>query len=138
MAYETKLQLKKEIIMRIIATEKAPAAIGPYSQGVAMNGFVFVSGQLPINPETGDITTENAKDMTRQAMKNIEEILTEAGSSLDKIVKTTIYVTDLKLFGEVNQAYSEFFGDNPPARSCVQVSALPKGAGIEIEVIAYM
>lgn len=123
---------------RIIATEKAPAAIGPYSQGVTMNGIIFVSGQLPINPETGVITAGNAKDMTRQSMNNIDAILTEAGSSLDKIVKTTIYVTDLTLFGEVNQAYGEFFGSNPPARSCVQVSALPKGACIEIEAIAYV
>lgn len=124
--------------MRIIATEKAPAAIGPYSQGVTMNGFIFVSGQLPINPETGVITTGDAKDMTRQSMNNIGAILTKAGSSLEKVVKTTIYVTDLTLFGEVNQAYGDFFGGNPPARSCVQVSALPKGACIEIEAIAYV
>lgn len=124
--------------MKIIATEKAPAAIGPYSQAVTINGFLFISGQLPINPETGVITTGNAKDMTRQLMNNIGAILTEAGSSLEKIVKTTIYVTDLALFGEVNQAYGDFFGDNPPARSCVQVSSFPKGACIEIEAIAYV
>ena len=124
--------------MKIIATEKAPAAIGPYSQAVTINGFLFISGQLPINPETGVITTGNAKDMTRQLMNNIGAILTEAGSSLEKIVKTTIYVTDFALFGEVNQAYGDFFGDNPPARSCVQVSSLPKGACIEIEAIAYV
>ena len=121
---------------KVLATEKAPAAVGPYSQGISMNGFIFVSGQLPVNPETGAMEAGSAKEMTIQSMQNIGAILSAAGSSFEKIVKTTIYVTDLALFSEVNQAYSEFFGDNPPSRSCVQVSALPKGAGIEIEAIA--
>ena len=122
--------------MSIISTEKAPAAVGPYSQGISMNGFIFVSGQLPVNPETGAMEAGSAKEMTIQSMQNIGAILSAAGSSFEKIVKTTIYVTDLALFSVLKQSYSEFFGDNPPSRSCVQVSALPKGAGIEIEAIA--
>ena len=100
------------------------------------NGFVFVSGQLPINPSTGTIAEGSIKDRTIQSMMNIGEILKEAGSGLDKVVKTTIFVTNLELFGEVNEAYGTFFGGNAPARACVQVAALPKGADIEIEAIA--
>lgn len=123
--------------MNIVSTKNAPAAIGPYSQGVCVNGFIFVSGQLPINPESGEMTGD-IKEKTAQSLKNIEAILKEAGSSLDKIVKTTIFVSDLSLFADVNQAYGEFFKENPPARSCVQAAALPKGADIEIEAIAYV
>ena len=122
--------------MSCVSTKKAPAAIGTYSQGISANGFVFVSGQLPINPSTGTIAEGSIKDRTIQSMMNIGEILKEAGSSLDKVVKTTIFVTNLELFGEVNEAYGTFFGGNAPARACVQVAALPKGADIEIEAIA--
>lgn len=122
--------------MSCVSTKKAPAAIGPYSQGISANEFVFVSGQLPINPSTGTIAEGSIKDRTIQSMMNIGEILKEAGSSLDKVVKTTIFVTNLELFGEVNEAYGTFFGGNAPARACVQVAALPKGADIEIEAIA--
>lgn len=122
--------------MSCVSTKKAPAAIGLYSQGISANGFVFVSGQLPINPSTGTIAEGSIKDRTIQSMMNIGEILKEAGSSLDKVVKTTIFVTNLELFGEVNEAYGTFFGGNAPARACVQVAALPKGADIEIEAIA--
>ena len=122
--------------MSCVSTKKAPAAIGPYSQGISANGNVFVSGQLPINPSTGSIAEGSIKDRTIQSMMNIGEILKEAGSSLDKVVKTTIFVTNLELFGEVNEAYGTFFGGNAPARACVQVAALPKGADIEIEAIA--
>lgn len=122
--------------MSCVLTKKAPAAIGPYSQGISANEFVFVSGQLPINPSTGTIAEGSIKDRTIQSMMNIGEILKEAGSGLDKVVKTTIFVTNLELFGEVNEAYGTFFGGNAPARACVQVAALPKGADIEIEAIA--
>ena len=118
--------------MSSVSTKKAPAAIGPYSQGISANGFVFVSGQLPINPSTGTIAEGSIKDRTIQSMMNIGEILKEAGSGLDKVVKTTIFVTNL----ELNEAYGTFFGGNAPARACVQVAALPKGADIEIEAIA--
>ena len=96
--------------MSCVSTKKAPAAIGPYSQGISANGFVFVSGQLPINPSTGTIAEGSIKDRTIQSMMNIGEILKEAGSGLDKVVKTTIFVTNLELFGEVNEAYGTFFG----------------------------
>ena len=110
----------------MIVTSKAPGAIGPYSQGYAANGFVFVSGQLPINPETGALVAEDISEMTRQSMRNIAAVLEQARSSLDKIVKTTIFVTDLSVFSAVHAAYAEFFKENLPARACVQVAALPR------------
>ena len=124
--------------MRKIVTKNAPAAIGPYSQGVTAGKFVFVSGQLPLDPATGVFPEGGIKVLTAQSLKNIEAIIHEAGGSLENVVKTSIFVTDLKQFAEVNEAYGEFFGDVPPARSCVEVAALPKGASIEIEAIAYI
>lgn len=122
--------------MNNIITKNAPAAIGPYSQGIIYGDLIFVSGQLPINPTTGNLLEGNIKDMTRQCMKNISAILKEAQSDIDKIVKTTIFVADLNDFAEVNEEYATFFENVAPARSCVQVAALPKGARIEIEAIA--
>ncbi len=124
--------------MSKIVTKNAPAAIGPYSQGVTAGKFVFVSGQLPLDPATGVFPEGDIKVLTAQSLKNIEAIIHEAGGSLENVVKTSIFVTDLKQFAEVNEAYGEFFGDVPPARSCVEVAALPKGASIEIEAIAYI
>ncbi|PNV61629.1 reactive intermediate/imine deaminase [Clostridium sp. chh4-2] len=124
--------------MSKIVTNNAPAAIGPYSQGVTAGKFVFVSGQLPIDPETGSFPEGDIKVLTARSLKNIEAILKEAGGSLENVVKTSIFVTDLKQFADVNEAYSKFFGDVPPARSCVEVAALPKGAAVEIEAIAYI
>ncbi len=124
--------------MSKIVTKNAPAAIGPYSQGVTAGKFVFVSGQLPLDPATGVFPEGGIKVLTAQSLKNIEAIIHEAGGSLENVVKTSIFVTDLKQFAEVNEAYGEFFGDIPPARSCVEVAALPKGASIEIEAIAYI
>jgi len=121
--------------MKAIKTLKAPAAIGPYSQAIQSNGFIFVSGQLPIIPETGELDTGDIQSQTRRVMKNISAILEEAGSSLSKIVKATILITDLSKFQDINQAYGEFFEETPPARACYQVAALPKNAEIEIEVI---
>ena len=122
--------------MGIIKTNKAPAAIGPYSQGISTGSLVFVSGQLPINPITGSFVEGDIKELTRQCIRNIGTILDEAGTSLNKVIKTTIYVADLSNFAEVNEAYAEFFSESIPARSCVQVAAIPKGAEIEIEAIA--
>lgn len=122
--------------MNSIITKNAPAAIGPYSQGIMCGDLIFVSGQLPINPTTGDLLEGNIRDMTRQCMKNISAILKEAQSDINKIVKTTIFVADLKDFVEVNEEYATFFENEAPARSCVQVAAIPKGARIEIEAIA--
>lgn len=123
--------------MKKISTEKAPAAIGPYSQAMERGGFIFVSGQLPIDPVTGDFAEGDAAVLTRQSMNNIAAILEAAGSGLDKIVKTTIFVQDLADFGVINEAYGNYFGEDAPARACVQAAALPKGARLEIEAIAY-
>lgn len=122
--------------MNAISTKLAPAAIGPYSQGIAAEGLIFVSGQLPIDPATGTFAEGDISARTAQSLKNIAAILEAEGSSLDKVVKTSIFVTDLSQFSVVNAAYGEFFRNIPPARSCVQVAALPKGADIEIEAIA--
>lgn len=123
---------------KCISTDKAPAALGPYSQAVVAGDFVFVSGAIPINMETGDLSTGDIKDQTRICMNNLSTILGAAGSGLEKVVKTTIFLSDLSNFGNVNEAYGEFFKSNPPARACVQVAALPKNAQIEIEVIATL
>lgn len=121
----------------IINTIKAPAAIGPYSHGNKIGDLIFTSGQLPINPETKELITE-IKAATRQSLENVKGILEEVGSSMDKVVKATVFVKDLGQFGEVNEVYSEYFGKNSPARSCVQVVKLPMDAVIEIEVIAHV
>jgi 2-iminobutanoate/2-iminopropanoate deaminase len=118
-----------------LATEKAPAAIGPYSQGIKANGMVFVSGQLPVNPATGELLTEIAA-ATRQSLANLAAVLAAGGCTMDQVVKTTVFLSDLKNFTAMNEVYSEFFKTNPPARSTVQVAALPKGAVVEIEAIA--
>ena len=121
----------------IINIIKAPAAIGPYSHGNKIGDLIFTSGQLPINPETKELITE-IKAATRQSLENVKGILEEVGSSMDKVVKATVFVKDLGQFGEVNEVYSEYFGQNSPARSCVQVAKLPMDAVIEIEVIAHV
>lgn len=121
---------------KVISTEKAPAAIGPYSQGILANGFVYVSGCLPIDMKTGELSTGDMAEQTRCSLRNVAAILEAAGSSLDKVVKTTVFVTNLANFGTVNSAYAEFFQGGAPARACVQVAALPKNAEIEIEAVA--
>ena len=123
--------------MNTVSTANAPAAIGPYSQATEFNGFIFISGQLPIDPATGNLVEGDIKVMTRQSMKNIRAILEAAGSSMDKVLKTTVLVKDLAMFADVNAAYGEFFTGNAPARACFEVAGLPKGALIEIEAIAH-
>lgn len=123
--------------MNKISTDRAPAAIGPYSQAVEHGGMIYVSGQLPIDPATGEFAEGGTKELTRQSMNNISAILEAAGSGMNKVVKTTIFVQDLGEFGAINEAYAEFFGETAPARACVQAAALPKGAQLEIEAIAY-
>ena len=121
----------------IIATNNAPAANGPYSQGVSCTGdIIFVSGQTPIDPASGIIETDNIADQARQSLKNIEGVLKAVGLSLDNVVKTTCFITDMGNFSEFNKVYSEFFKDNCPARSCVEVSKLPKNSLCEVEAIA--
>ena len=121
---------------QIIATEHAPGAIGPYSQGIAAGNLVFTSGQLPIDMRTGELESADIALATRYALENVSAILQAAGLSLDQAVKVTVFLTDMADFAAVNQAYAEFFVQDPPARSCVQVAALPKGARIEIEAVA--
>ena len=121
---------------QILSTKNAPAAIGPYSQGVQAGNMVFVSGQLPIVPETGALLEENIGEQTKQCLCNVAAILAEAGCTLKDVVKTTIFLKDMNDFAEVNAAYGTFFTQEPPARACVQVAKLPKDADTEIEVIA--
>jgi 2-iminobutanoate/2-iminopropanoate deaminase len=122
----------------IIKTDRAPKAIGPYSAGVKTHCFIFTAGQLGIIPETGNIIEGGIEHETRQAIKNIQNILIEAGSSLDNVVKTTVFLRDMAEFAQMNAIYGEFFKENPPARSTVQVAALPKGGAVEIEAIAMV
>lgn len=123
--------------MEKISTPKAPAAIGPYSQAVEHGGIIYVSGQLPIDPLTGAFVEGGIAELTKQSIQNILSILKEAGSESGKVLKTTIYLQDLDDFSKVNEVYEEYFGETAPARACVQVAALPKGAKIEIEAVAY-
>lgn len=119
----------------IINTQNAPKAIGPYSQAVCVNGIFVASGQLPVNPETGKIESEDIQGQTRQSLENIRAILTEGQLTFDNVIKTTVFLADIKDFGEMNQIYAEYFPENCPARSCFQVAALPMGAKVEIEVM---
>ena len=120
----------------IIATAEAPGAVGPYSQGIAADGFVFTAGQVPINPASGKVEAETIEDQTRQVLTNVDAVLRAAGSSLDRVVKMTVFMTDLADFQAMNGVYAEFFPSNPPARSAVQVVALPLGVQIEMEAVA--
>ncbi|MFV0505078.1 MAG: RidA family protein [Lachnospirales bacterium] len=120
----------------IINTEKAPGAIGPYCQGVNVNGTVYTSGQLPIDMATGELELKDIKKAAKNSMDNIKAILEDQGYSMDDVVKTLIFITDLADFADINEVYGSYFTGNPPARSCVQVAALPKGAKVEIEAIA--
>lgn len=122
----------------IISTDQAPAAIGPYSQAVKIDALVFCSGQVGLDPKTGELVSGGTEGQTRQALQNLAAVLKEAGASIDSVVKTTIYLTDLGEFGLVNGIYGEFMGKGLPARATVQVAALPKGATVEIEAIAHV
>lgn len=122
--------------MRQISTEKAPAAIGPYSQAIEHNGFIFISGQLPIDPATGAFPEGGIEAQTRQSLTNLRSILEESGSNLGKVLKTTVFLADMNDFGAMNGVYSEFFGAPYPARCAFAVKTLPKGALVEIECIA--
>lgn len=120
----------------IIKTDKAPAAIGPYSQAVVVNDMVYTSGMIPIIPETGELETGDIKAQAKQAISNLAALLEASGSDMSSVVKTTVFISDMNDFAAVNEVYATFFTDNYPARSCVQVARLPKDVKIEIEAIA--
>ncbi|QAT41787.1 RidA family protein [Aminipila luticellarii] len=124
---------------KVVATSAAPAAIGPYSQGNIFGNLVFTSGQVPLNPETGEIIGTTIEEQTEQVFKNIKAILEEAGSSLDKVLKTTVFIKDMNDFGKINEVYATFFTEGSyPSRSAVEVARLPKDVLVEIETIAYL
>ncbi|GAA6530133.1 MAG: RidA family protein [Prevotella sp.] len=122
--------------MKAIHTSNAPAAIGPYSQAIEVNGFIFASGQIPIDPETGKLVSGGIREQTRQALTNAGNILKEAGTSLNRVVKTTVYLDSMDDFSAMNEVYAGFFTDPFPARSAVAVKKLPMGALVEVEVLA--
>lgn len=123
-------------MIQVIDTKHAPKAIGPYSQALVHNGLVFVSGQIPFNPATGELVTGSITDQTNQVLSNIAAILKEAGTELNNVVKTTVYLKDMNDFDEMNKAYGEHFSNNKPARATVQVARLPKDVSIEIDAIS--
>ncbi|MBE0564337.1 MAG: RidA family protein [Krumholzibacteria bacterium] len=122
---------------RTIATDRAPGAIGPYSQGVKAGGFLFTAGQIPLDPATMQVVGETAPDQARQALANARAIVEAGGLGLGDVVKVTVFIRDMGEFAAINEVYKTFFGENPPARSVVEVSRLPKDVLVEVEMIAY-
>ncbi|MFM9905429.1 MAG: RidA family protein [Pyrinomonadaceae bacterium] len=120
----------------IVTTDKAPGAIGPYSQAIKAGGMVFCSGQIPLDPATGEFVSEVVAEQTEQVLKNLSEVLRAAGTSLDSVVKTTVFLADMNDFGEMNEVYGRFFSENKPARATVQAARLPRDAKVEIDCIA--
>ncbi|MCQ8211879.1 RidA family protein [Cetobacterium somerae] len=121
---------------RVINTAKAPAAIGPYSQAIEVNGTLYVSGQIPFVPETMTVVSEDVREQTRQSLENVKAILEEAGYSLNDVVKAGVFIKDMNDFAAINEIYAEYLGDVKPARACVEVARLPRDVKVEIEVIA--
>ena len=121
---------------KVISTTKAPAAIGPYSQAIEANGFVFASGQIPVDPETG-VIPEGIEAQAEQVMKNMKNLLEAAGTSIDQVVKTTVFIKEMNDFGKINEIYKKYFKEPFPARSCVEVARLPKDVLLEVEAIAW-
>jgi 2-iminobutanoate/2-iminopropanoate deaminase len=122
---------------QIISTSKAPAAIGPYSQAIEINGFVFTSGVIPIIPATGELVTGTVEEQTEQVLTNLAALLGESGTSLDNVIKTTVFIKDMNDFSKINEIYAKYFTKDFPARSCVEVARLPKDVKIEIDAIAF-
>ena len=123
---------------QVIHTENAPAAIGPYSQAVKAGNLLFVSGQVPFVPETMEIVEGDVKAQTAKSLKNLQAILKEAGADFSNVVKTTVFIKDMNEFAQINEVYAEYFGENKPARACVEVARLPKDVKVEIELIAVL
>jgi 2-iminobutanoate/2-iminopropanoate deaminase len=123
-------------VKQIIQTQRAPQAIGPYSQAIKVSGFVFASGQIPIDPQTGQFIPGGIKEQTEQVLKNLSAVLEAAGSGLDRVVKTTVYLADIEEFAAMNEVYARFFTNEPPARATIQAAGLPRNARVEIEVVA--
>ncbi|MBQ4384396.1 MAG: RidA family protein [Kiritimatiellae bacterium] len=123
-------------MIQTVSTEKAPKALGPYSQALRAGGFIWCSGQIPINPATNSIEATTIEDQTRQSITNLKNVLEAAGSSLANVVKTTVFIKDMNDFAALNGVYAEMFGDTKPARSCVEVARLPKDVKVEIECVA--
>lgn len=123
--------------MKVVSTNEAPAAIGPYSQGIIVNNMLYTSGQIPLTAE-GEMVSGGVKEQTHQVFKNLQAILQSEGTSLEKVVKATVFIKDMNDFGAVNEVYGEYFNTHKPARSCVEVARLPKDALVEIEVIALV
>ncbi len=121
---------------KVIHTEKAPAALGPYSQAIEANGMLFVSGQIPFVPETMTLVSEDVKEQTRQSLENVKAIVEAAGYSMKDVVKAGVFIKDMNDFADINEVYNEYLGDVKPARACVEVARLPKDVKVEIEVIA--
>jgi 2-iminobutanoate/2-iminopropanoate deaminase len=122
----------------IIHTQKAPAAIGPYSQAIRVGPFIYTAGQIGLDPATGELVADDIRAQTERVLTNLQAILQAAGSDLAGVVKTTVFLLDMGEFGAMNEVYASLFGESPPARSTVQVSALPRGARVEIEAVAYL
>ena len=120
----------------VVSTDKAPGAVGPYSQAVIAGGFVFTAGTLPLDPKTGEVVGDEIGAQVRQALSNVQQVLEAAGSSLDQVVKTTVFLTDIGNFAQMNSVYAEFFTSAPPARSTVEIGPLPKGMLVQIEAVA--
>ena len=120
----------------VISTDKAPAAIGPYSQAIEVNGLIYTSGMIPIDPSTGELVTGSVEAQAEQAISNLEALLAASGSSIEKVVKTVVFISNMDDFGKINEVYAKHFKEPYPARSCVQVARLPKDVAIEIEAVA--
>jgi 2-iminobutanoate/2-iminopropanoate deaminase len=135
--YKTKFGVKRTV-KEIISTDKAPGAIGPYSQAVKTNGMVFCSGQIPIDTATGEFVSDDVAEQTEQVLKNLNAVLEAAGTSLNNVVKTTVFLADMNDFAAMNEVYAKYFSENKPARATVQAAGLPRGARVEIECIAVV
>ena len=122
--------------MKVIHTDKAPKAIGPYSQAIEAGDFIFTSGMIPVIPETGEIAGDTVEEQAKQAFNNLKNLVEASGSSLEKVVKTTVFIKDMNDFSRINEVYASFFTENLPARSCVEVARLPKDVKLEVEAVA--